>query len=411
MPEPRVIMHLDLNAFFASVEQQANPELQGKPIAVVGGNGRTVITTSSYEARAFGVKTGMAKWEALRVCPQLIIVVGDNKKYCYTSSRIMEMMRDYTPFVEVFSIDEAWMDVTHSLSIFGTPERIAYLLKARIKESFGLLCSIGIAPNKLLAKLASDMKKPDGLTVIHPEDVNRVLERLPISELCGIGKKMGRHFAMMSIRTCGELGRADEARLTKKFGILGKVYKQMGQGIDYSPVSPAEEDDEVKSVGHSMTLPRDVDSREDILRYLLQLSEMVGRRARRYGVSGRTVHLHVRFADFYSNVGKQNTLTSYINMSDEIFKASVRILDTLELLQPIRQLGVRLTNLKFEAEQLSLFRDVQKRNDAIKAMDTVNDRFGEFRVTFGSLMNNEEKGSHVISPAWRPEGIRNVDVS
>lgn len=161
MPEHRICMHIDMNAFFASVEQQADPELQGKAIAVVGGGGRTVITTSSYEARAFGVKTGMAKWEALKVCPQLIIVIGDNKKYTYKSSRIMEMMKEYTPLVEVFSIDEAWLYLTHSLSIFGTPERIAYLLKARIKESFGITCSIGIAPNKLLAKLASDMEKPD----------------------------------------------------------------------------------------------------------------------------------------------------------------------------------------------------------------------------------------------------------
>ncbi len=289
MPEHRTIIHLDLNAFFASVEQQADPSLQGKAIAVVGGGGRTVITTSSYEARAKGVKTGMAKWEALRCCPELIIVVGDNQKYTYTSSRIMEMMRDYTPLVEVFSIDEAWLDITHSLSIFGTPERIAHLLKARILQSFGLRCSIGIAPNKLLAKLASDMKKPDGLTIIKPEDVFRTLERLPIQELCGVGKKMQRHLNMMSIYTCGEMGCCDEARLTRKFGILGKVYKAMGQGVDNSPVEPLQEDDEVKSVGHSMTLRRDVDRREDILKYMLQLSEMVGRRARRYEVSGKTI--------------------------------------------------------------------------------------------------------------------------
>jgi len=403
-------MHLDLNAFFASVEQQANPDLQGKAIAVVGGGGRTVITTSSYEARAKGVKTGMAKWEALRACPELIIVVGDNRKYTYTSSRIMAMMHDYTPLVEVFSIDEAWLDVTHSLSIFGTPERIAYLLKARILESFGLRCSIGIAPNKLLAKLASDMKKPDGLTVIKPEDVTRVLEGLPIQELCGVGKKMQRHLNMMSIYTCGELGRCDVARLTRKFGILGGVYKNMGMGRDDSHVVPMEESDEVKSVGHSMTLRRDVSDRADILKYLLQLSEMVGRRARRYEVSGKTIHLHIRFADFYSGVGKQTTISSYINLSEDIYKTAVSILDTLELPQPIRQLGVRLTNLKYAAEQLSLFREVQKKSDAIKAMDSINDRFGEFRVTFGSLLATEQKGSHVISPAWRPDGIRNVDV-
>jgi len=410
MPEYRICLHIDMNAFFASVEQQANPALQGKPIAVVGGGGRTVITTSSYEARAFGVKTGMAKWEALRVCPQLIIVIGDNKKYTYTSSRIMEMMKEYKPLVEVFSIDEAWLDVTHSLLIFGTAERIAYLLKAKIKESFGITCSIGIAPNKLLAKLASDMQKPDGLTQIKPDDVGRILERMPIKELCGIGKNMERHLNMMSIYTCGELGRCDEARLTRKFGIIGSRLKQMGQGVDDSPITPNEEDDEVKSVGHSMTLRQDVSRREDILKYLLQLSEMVGRRARRYGVSGRTITLHVRFADFYSSFGKQNTLKSYINQSVEIYRAAISILDTTELQQPVRQLGVKLSNLKYEAEQLSLFREVQKKSDAIRAMDMVNDRYGDFSVTYGSLLSSEEKGSHVISPAWRPEGIRNVEV-
>ncbi len=410
MAEHRIVMHIDMNAFFASVEQQANPELQGKPIAVVGGNGRTVITTASYEARKFGVKTGMAIWEGKKHCPQLIIVVGDNKKYTYTSARIVEFMREYTPLVEVFSIDEAWLDVTHSLSIYGTPERIAYLLKAQIRESFGITCSIGIAPNKLLAKLASDMKKPDGLTIIEPENVSQILERMPIKELCGIGKKMERHLNIMGIYTCGELGRCDEARLTGKFGIIGTRLKQMGQGIDDSPVTPNEETDEVKSVGHSMTLRQDVERREDILKYLLQLSEMVGRRARRYNVSGKTVTLYVRFADFYSSFGKQNTLKSYINLSDDIYRTAVAILDTTELPQPVRQLGVRLSNLRYEAEQLSLFQEVQKKSDAIKAMDIVNDKFGEYKVTFGSLLSADEKGSHVISPAWRPEGIRNVDV-
>jgi DNA polymerase-4 len=186
-----------MNAFFASVEQSANPELRGKPIAVVGGHGRTVITTSSYEARAKGVKTGMAIWEGKRTCPELIIVVGDNKKYTHTSTRINEVFRDYTPEVEAFSIDESWLDVTHSLTIFGSAENIAYLIKARIKHLFG------------------------------------------------VGKKMQRHINMMSIYTCGELGRCDESRLTRKFGIIGKRLKQMGQGIDNSPVVQfAEEGDD-----------------------------------------------------------------------------------------------------------------------------------------------------------------------
>lgn len=407
----RTILHVDMNAFFASVEQQADPALRGKPIAVVGSSHRTVITTSSYEARAFGVKTGMAPWEARRCCPGLIFVVGDNRKYCHTSRRIMEMMLDYTPEVEVFSIDEAFMDVTGSLTyLYDTPERIAYLLKARIRHAFGLTCSVGIAPNKLLAKLASDMHKPDGLTVIRPRDVTRVMEGLPIKDLCGVGRKMERHLNMMSIYTCGELGRCDEARLTRRFGVIGRRLKEMGQGIDGSPVVPHGDDDQVKSVGHSMTLTRDVSAREDILRYLLQLAEMVGRRARRYGVSGRTVHLYVRYADFFSSFGKQETLKGYISSSGDIYQAAVAILDTVELEQPVRLLGVRLTGLKHHSEQLALFPDERRHNELVRSMDNINDRFGEFTVTYGSLLKCKDKGSRVISPAWRPNGIRNVEV-
>lgn len=411
MDDRRVIMHVDMNAFFASVEQQANPALRGKPIAVVGSSHRTVITTSSYEARAFGVKTGMAPWEARRCCPQLIFVIGDNRKYCHTSSRIMEMMLEYTPEVEVFSIDEAFMDVTGSLTyLYDTPERIAYLLKARIRHAFGITCSVGIAPNKLLAKLASDMQKPDGLTVIRQGDVARVMETLPIKDLCGVGRKMERHLNMMSIYTCGELGRCDEARLTRRFGVIGRRLKEMGLGIDNSAVVPHGEDDEVKSVGHSMTLTRDISAREDILRYLLQLSEMVGRRARRYGVSGRTVNLYVRYADFFSSFGRQETLKSYVSTSADIYKAAVAILDTVRLEQPVRLLGVRLTGLKHHSEQLALFPDERRHNEMVRSMDSINDRFGEFTVTFGSLLTSRDKGSRVISPAWRPSGIRSVEV-
>jgi DNA polymerase-4 len=398
-----------MNAFFASVEQSANPELQGKPIAVVGSGHRTVITTSSYEARAFGVKTGMAIWEAKRYCPQLIIVVGDTRKYARTSREIMAMLQDYTPEVEVFSIDEAFMDVTHSMKMFGSPEDIACQLKARIRHRFGITCSIGIAPNKLLAKLASDMQKPDGLTVIKPEEVSRVMERLPIRDLCGIGKKMQHHLNLMSIYTCGELGRCDVDRLTRKFGVTGKRLKQMGLGIDDSPVIPVGQEEDVKSVGHSMTLEQDIDDPLEIRRFLLQLAEMVGRRARRYGVSGRTIALYIRYADFFTSFSKQTTLKNHINLSDEIYKAALDILDTVELEQPVRLLGVSLSNLNHEAQQMSLFGEDRRKSGATRAMDEVNGKFGEMTVTFGSLLAGKEKrGSFVISPAWRPDGIRNV---
>jgi DNA polymerase-4 len=411
--DQRIIMHIDMNAFFASVEQQNNPALRGKPIAVIGSAKRTVITTASYEARAFGVKTGMNVWQARQKCPQIILVVGDNRKYTWTSSQIFRMMLQFTPLVEVFSIDEAFLDVTGSMGLFGTPERIAFLLKAQIRHHFGITCSIGIAPNKLLAKLASEMKKPDGLTIIRPDEVSRALETIPARDLCGIGSQTARQLDLYGIRSCGDLGRFPVELLKKRFGIIGERLQQMGKGLDDSPVIPAEETEEVKSVGHSMTLEKDIEGRREILKFLLQLSEMVGRRARRYNVWGKTITLSIRYADFDTWVGKQETLREYINRSDDIYKAVVAILDSLVLPQPVRLLGVRLSNLCYGSNQLPLFPEERKRMQLVNALDEVNDRFGDFTVTFASLLDGnkaKEKGSHVISPAWRPAGIRNIDV-
>lgn len=405
----RIILHIDMNAFFASVEQQANPALRGKPIAVVG-SGRTVVTTASYEARAFGVKTGMNKWEALQACPQLTLVVGDNRKYTHTSTQINQIFREYTPLVETFSIDEAFLDVTGSLSLFGSAENIAYRIKAQIRHRFGLTCSIGIAPNKLLAKLASDMKKPDGLTIIRPEEVERVMETVPIQDLCGIGRKTQRQLQLLGIRTCSDLGRFPVNILRQKFGVIGERLHFMGLGTDDSPVVPVEDAEEVKSVGHSMTLDRDISDRRDILKYLLQLSEMVGRRARCYGVAGKTVHFTIRYTDF-STFGRQLTRSQATNATDEIYDEAVKILDTYDLQQPVRLLGIRITNLCYQREQLPLFESERRKALATGAMDAVNNKYGDFCVTFGSLLDTqEEKGSFVISPAWRPEGIRNVEV-
>jgi len=397
-----------MNAFFASVEQQSNPELRGKPIAVIGAAKRTVITTCSYEARAFGVKTGMNSWEAKKLCPQLIFVVGNNRKYAYTSKQIFAIMREFTPLVEAFSIDEAFLDVTGSLALFGTPEEISNSIKARIREEFGLTCSVGIAPNKLLAKLASDMQKPDGLTVIDPKHIPQVMERLPIRDLCGIGAKTYQKLAKLGIRTCGELGRFPIEVLTRQFGITGEKLHRMGLGLDETPVVPAEEAEEVKSVGHSTTLDHDITDREEIRRYLLQLSEMVGRRARKYGVAGKTVTLTVRYADF-TTFDRQESLPAHLNNSEEIYRRAVKILEGVELIQPVRLLGVKISNLRQHTEQLPLFPAERKKALLANAMDQVNNRFGDFSVTFGSLLGNEG-GAKVISPAWRPEGLRNVDV-
>ena len=396
-----------MNAFFASVEQQSNPALRGKPIAVIGAAKRTIITTCSYEARAFGVKTGMNSWEARQKCPQLIFVVGNNRKYSYTSKQIIAIMREYTPLVEVFSIDEAFLDVTGCLALFGSAENISRLIKERIRERFGLTCSVGIAPNKLLAKLASDMQKPDGLTVIQPERVAQVMERLPIQALCGIGAKMQQHLGKFGIKTCGELARFPVEVLKRNFGVTGERLHYMGRGIDEAPVVPEHEAEEVKSVGHSTTLDTDLTKRQDILIYLLQLSEMVGRRARKYQVAGSTITLTVRYADF-TTFSRQQSRASHTNNSEEIYQGTVKILDTIDLTQPVRLLGVKISNLRYQVEQLPLFPAERKKALLASAMDDVNNKFGDFSVTFGSLLG-KDCGAKVISPAWKPEGVRNVD--
>ena len=200
------------------------------------------------------------------------------------------------------------------------------------------------------------MKKPDGLTVIRPEEVSQVLDRVPAKDLCGIGKKTERQLDLYGIRTCGDLGRFPVNVLRKKFGIIGERLHRMGQGIDDSPVIPAEETEEVKSVGHSMTLERDIEERKDILKFLLQLSEMVGRRARRYNVWGKTVTLLHPLCRF-RHLGRESRrpCRQYINQSEDIYRAAVAILDTLVLTQPVRLLGVRLSNLRYESNQLPLF--------------------------------------------------------
>jgi DNA polymerase-4 len=402
----RTIMHIDINAFFASVEQQCNPGLRGKPIAVIGSNTRTVITTASYEARAWGVKTGMNIYEGRKQCPDLIFVVGNNTKYVDTSIRIMSILNTYTPDVEVFSIDEAFLDITRSLRLFRGARNIARSIKRRISNTLGLTCSIGIAPNKLLAKLASDMQKPDGLVVITKDTARDVLETLSVGELCGIGGRLETHLNTMGIRTCGDLGRYPVMLLKARFGIIGERLHDMGLGIDESPVVAEGDSDDVKSIGHSMTLARDIYDIFHIRRYLLQLSEMVGRRARRHGYHGRTVVLTVRYKDF-TTFSRRLSIQRHINNGPDIYRVSLQILGSLRLKQAVRLLGVSLTNLACFT-QMNLFAEQGRRDELVESMDRINDRYGEFTVTYAALMaRSREPG--VISPSWRPKGARRVE--
>ena len=400
-------MHVDMNAFFASVEQQANPSLRYKPVAVIGAHKRTIITTASYEARAYGVGVGMTIPEAQKLCPDIIFVPGNNKKYTDTCTRIVEIYSDYTPMVEVYSVDEAFLDVTGTLCLFNNTGNIARQIKERVLDNFGLTCSVGIGPNKLLAKLASNMEKPDGLTLIAPENISGILGKLPVSGLCGIGSRLEKHLEAMGIMTCGELGRFPVRELKKKFGIIGKRLHQMGLGIDESPVVPVKDTPEAKSVGHSMTFDKNVSDSESIERYILQLSEMVGRRLRRSHYSGRTVALTLRYPDFHTFT-KRCTINDYINDGLDIYLAALEVLKLTRLKDAVRLLGVSVSNLAKNYGQIPLFRKDRDRRTVLLAMDEINDRYGEFSVVRARLLDRyPHKG--VISPAWRPTGARRVN--
>lgn len=400
----RIIICADMDAFFASVEQRANPCLRGKPIGVIGSGARTVITTASYEARRFGVKTGMNVWEAKKACPHLILAVANNARYTYTCRGLEKIYYRFTPEVEVYSVDEAFLDVSTTHHLFGGPEEIGRSIKRSVKESFGINCTVGIAPNILLAKLASDAGKPDGLKWIKQEDVESELRNLPVSELWGIGARSAERLAVLGIRTCGELGNAPASLLRNKFGICGEALKAMGMGICNRPVQP--DPGEAKSIGHSMTLQKDIWERKEIEAYLLKLSEMVGRRARKNRYMGKTVSLVIRYNDF-ETFSRQSALPDFTNDTHDIYECAEGLLRKIRLKNKIRLLGVTLSSLINDPRQIPLIEEERKRKALLQAMDYVNDRHGEFKLTWGSYLTQEREAG-VISPSWRPSGVKSV---
>lgn len=404
---------MDMDAFFASVEQAANPVLRGRAIAIVGAGRRTVVTTASYEARALGVKTGMNRFEAARVCPELLFVTANNRKYTDTSVRVMKILEGFSPLVEPCSVDEAFLDITGTEGCLGSPVAVGRSIKARIKEATGLTASVGIGPNKLISKLASDMEKPDGLVVIKEEDLEGLLRGLPVGKLCGIGRKTASALAAMGVTTCGELGAYPVGRLRARFGITGEGLSLMGRGIDARQVMAAGAEEKVKSLGHSTTLPEDLSDRAQIARVILRLSEAVGARARRHGLNGKTVTLTIRFSDFHT-ITRRRTIKTPTQDSHAISKTALLLLGSEELHRPVRLLGVSISSLSGSGEcaQGELFRDERsgtKTEKRLEAMDKVNRRYGSATITWGTLFNKHAEPG-VISPAWRPAGTRKIDV-
>jgi DNA polymerase-4 len=382
--DDRLILHIDMDAFFISVEQRDDPSLKGKPAAVCGSLSRSVVTSATYEARPYGVRAGMSTREAKRRCPQLILVEGDHSKYTETAARIFSIFKEYTPLVEVASIDEAYLDVTQSLLLFQSPLLIAKSLKDRIRENEQLTCSIGIAPNKLLAKLGSGLKKPDGLVAIRKEEVEETLRDLPVSKLFGIGPKLTEALNSIGIFTCGQLGRFPVSVLAKRFGVIGERLHEMGLGFDDSPVVPFDEEEDAKSISHSLTLEEDTSDPNMLKKVMLQLSERVSRRMRREGFYGRRIAITVRYSDFFT-FSKQKTLSKWLNSGNEIFRHTFEIFESIPHPKPIRLLGVGVSLLKKEGCQLDLFEKRDKKDNLLNAMDRVNERFGDWTLTWAGL--------------------------
>jgi DNA polymerase-4 len=382
--DDRIILHIDMDAFFISVEQRDNPSLRGKPAAVCGSFSRSVVTSATYEARPYGIRAGMSIQEAKRRCPQLILVEGNHSKYTETAARIFSILKEYTPLVEVASIDEAYLDITQSLLLFQSPLHIAQSIKDQIREKEQLTCSIGVAPNKLLAKLESRLKKPDGLVVIGKEEVEKVLKDLPVSKLNGIGPKLGEMLNAIGIFTCGQLGKFPVSVLAKRFGVIGERLHEMGLGWDDSPVIPFDEEEDAKSISHSVTLEEDTSDPKLLRKVLLQLSERVSRRMRRERFYGKRIAITVRYSDFFT-FSKQKTLSKWMNSGNEIFQQAFEIFKSVSHPKPIRLLGVGMSLLKKEWCQLDLFEKREKKDNLLKAMDRVNERFGDWTLTWAGL--------------------------
>jgi DNA polymerase-4 len=388
------IIHIDMDAFFAAIEQQANPDLKGKPVIVCGDpDGRGVVATASYEARVFGVRSAMPVREARRLCPQAILVRGRHSLYGQVSNSLLETYRKYTPAVEPFSIDEAFLDVTGCERLHGDAFEITRKIKTEVREGFGLSCSVGIAPCKLLAKMASDMEKPDGLTVIRSKDIADVIWPLPVRKLCGVGEKTSQTLESLGIRTIGALAKTPVELLTEKFGEPGRLLKNMASGIDNSRVNPSIWE-MPKSIGHETTLRDDSGDEGFILTCILSLSQQVGRRLRQQKLVARTVTLKLRYSDF-TTLTRANTFSFFTCLDEDIYRTAKGLfLSHWNRARKIRLVGVTVSSLSAKDDfmrQLALFEEDEKRRRVTTAMDKVRDRFGENAITRASLIRPGKK--------------------
>jgi len=381
-----------MDAFYASIEMCDNPRLKGKPVVVGGSRARGVVAAASYEARRFGVRSAQPVQKAIRLCPHGIFLPVRMSRYKEISDKIFELFLRFTPLVEPLSLDEAFLDITDSVHLFGPAEYIAMQIKQSIREETGLTASAGVSSCKFVAKIASDFDKPDGLTVVPPDRITAFLDPLPIERMWGVGRETQKALSTLGIRTVADVRRVPVEVLKKKLGKHGVQLALLSRGIDPSPVNPQRE---MKSLGREETYDNDLVTIGEMKTELFALASRVTRRARRYGLVGRTLTLKVKHHDF-SLVTRSVTLSEPIDDAHEVYAYCCRLLDTTAARQkPVRLLGIYLSQLMNSslARQASLFENdhtIRKKKALNQALDRICDKFGEDSIIPGSLLPGAE---------------------
>jgi DNA polymerase-4 len=390
----RKIIHLDMDAFYASVEEHDEPSLRGRPIIVGGTSNRGVVSAASYAARKFGIHSGMPIATARKLCPHGVFLPVRMGRYQEISNRIMEIFHRFTPLVEPISLDEAFLDVTDSEMLLGRSEEIARTIKRLVREETGLTVSAGIASSKLLAKIASDLDKPDGLTMVEPGKEREFLSPLPIKKLWGAGAATQKTLALMGAQTIGDLSRLPLQLLTATFGKSGLHLHLAANGIDDREVIT---EHETKSIGNEETFERDLREEKALRKELLALATRVGKRLRRHGLAGKTVTLKVKYADF-KQITRSTTLSEATADDRKIFLHGCKLLTRTQAGQrPVRLIGISISNLTpaVSEKQLQLFNHATAQADGrrklYQALDAISGKYGSDAIVPGALLDEKRE--------------------
>ncbi len=391
-----------MNAFFASIEQRDFPELSGKPVAITNGLRGSCVITSSYEARACGVRTGMHLRQARSLCPPLIQRPARPDVYARVSTRIMRALAKVCPDIEVFSVDEAFVDITPCQKLYGSPVRAAQLLKRAVYRASGLLCSLGLSGDKTTAKYAAKLNKPDGFTVIPPWQARERLRHVPVTELCGIADGIGGFLAQYGVYCCGDMEKLPISILARRFGNLGRRIWYMCQGADPEPLHP--DVAAPKSIGHGKVMPPGTTSRHVILTYLQHMSSKVAARMRQHDMEARCYWVGLKSEAGW--LGAKARLELYSNDHRKLFQLGRQIIAAHWHGEGIRQIQVTALDPRPAALQLDMFTEAsQPRQRLNHTIDDINQRYGPFTLSPARLLERSDM-PNVIAPAWKPEGLR-----